>query len=1313
MARLLAVTIAQLCAVGRVGSRDAAPMRRALGHTVRWGWFVVAALVILAALVLSIARLLAPLAADYAGVLEDMASRDIGRPITIGDIDLRMQGLQLQLRLRDINLYSENGKEVLQSLAAAYVVPDWAESLVHGTLRIRELIIQNARIAVIREADGSLSLRGVQFGSDEDWLESLSKLLQSQPNILMELRQSTVEWTDRASGAHTEFSGVDVSGQRDEEIYRLSVTAKLPPGVGTHLSVVAHVHGRLANPHGWSGRVYIKVDDLDLAAPAVRDLGIQRVASAGVVSLEAWGDWGEGRLQRLVGRLAGDGLDLASGPAGQGGIELSRLSTELEWSARDQGGLLRLAIPELRVANNRWPRTHVALSYSAQASGERVHRFAVDYLDLQDIWPQLRALSADWDSGWLSRLRSLSPSGQLRDVRIVTRSTEQGLSGYQASAGFDRLGVAAGGEFPGLSGLSGAMEADERGGQLTLGSRSVLFDAPGLFSRGLWIDQLSGTLLWGFDEAGLTLSSEYFSASTEDIVVNGQVRAVLGPARPYVDLHLFYRDGDGSHLGRYLPDRYMPPELTEWLETSIKTAHIRHGELRLRGDPLEFPFADASGLFKASLSIDKGTLKLSPTAPELTDIEARIEFVNQGLTMEVQQAHWLDVRVRPVTVEIHDLRRARLDVTGQALGDLGQMISIENHLGLPGTEPGISRYVRFEGPARLGLVLAIPLSGELHEPVRVDGSLSLDGAALAVRKADVRIERLKGRIHFDADTFTAEELEGIWRGTPVTLEGRTARDGSQLVSLQGRFPLSMFAPPGEDPLWRRLRGGALWRVQVTVPGSMKGQSRIGINAWSDLSGVAVDLPAPFGKSAAESRAFRFQGHWNDGLQGVLRIEYGSASVVALVTRRYGRSLVPRAELCLNQGKAILPKRGWRVRGAVNELSVDAWRAVYETASSVTGRKATWGDPGSLQDLDLWFSRLEVGGMALEDLSVKAKRGTSYWRVQLESPAIAGKVTVPLRLRSGVPLSGAFSRIKIETSKDGVATGAGIDPRSLPALSLSSTSLEYNQKRFRDVKLEATRQPDGVRIHLVQLAGDDFSAHAIGTWRVVPGGAQLTQLQGEMRTDDLGKTLKVYRLGDNVKDGRGTLKLDLSWPGAPYGFGFRGLRGRADLLIKKGRLSDVDSGAGRLIGLLNVGAVARRLSLDFSDVFKKGLYFDEVKGRFHLDGAQITTTNLEIKGPAAHIYVKGMTDVEKEQYDQLVTVVPEVGGGVAVAGTLVGGPLVGVTLLVADKILGRFGHGMGRLATFKYHVTGSWQDPVVAPLQIRKPATAIELEGEFE
>jgi uncharacterized protein YhdP len=169
----------------------------------------------------------------------------------------------------------------------------------------------------------------------------------------------------------------------------------------------------------------------------------------------------------------------------------------------------------------------------------------------------------------------------------------------------------------------------------------------------------------------------------------------------------------------------------------------------------------------------------------------------------------------------------------------------------------------------------------------------------------------------------------------------------------------------------------------------------------------------------------------------------------------------------------------------------------------------------------------------------------------------------------------------------------------------------------------------------------------------------------------------------------------AWPGPPWAFSPPLVEGKLDVVIKKGQLVDLEPGAaGRVLGLLSLNNLPRRLMLDFRDLFGGGFSFDTIKGSFVVEGGNAYTSDLTVKGPAAKIEISGRVGLADQDYDQLVTVTPRVKTPFSLAGTLVGGPVVGAAIMVAETLLEGRIEALNKIVRTQYTLTGPWSDPEI-------------------
>lgn len=173
-------------------------------------------------------------------------------------------------------------------------------------------------------------------------------------------------------------------------------------------------------------------------------------------------------------------------------------------------------------------------------------------------------------------------------------------------------------------------------------------------------------------------------------------------------------------------------------------------------------------------------------------------------------------------------------------------------------------------------------------------------------------------------------------------------------------------------------------------------------------------------------------------------------------------------------------------------------------------------------------------------------------------------------------------------------------------------------------------------------------------------------------------------------------MEISWPGPLYAPRLALLDGTLELDLEDGRLADVEPGAGRLLGLVSLDVLPRRLRLDFRDVFEEGLSFDRLQATATLQDGNLHVPDLEMRGPSARVRLSGRTGLIARDYDHHIVVVPSLRAALPIVGALVGGPVTGVVVLFAERVLG-IGDQIEEAARVEYRVTGPWDEPEVRTL----------------
>ena len=207
----------------------------------------------------------------------------------------------------------------------------------------------------------------------------------------------------------------------------------------------------------------------------------------------------------------------------------------------------------------------------------------------------------------------------------------------------------------------------------------------------------------------------------------------------------------------------------------------------------------------------------------------------------------------------------------------------------------------------------------------------------------------------------------------------------------------------------------------------------------------------------------------------------------------------------------------------------------------------------------------------------------------------------------------------------------------------------------------------------------------------------------MESEDLGKTMKDLEYVNTIADGKGTLTARLDWPASLLDPDLYHIDGVVSFNLSNGRILDIEpGGAARLFGLFSLQTLPRRLMLDFSDLFSKGLKFDEIKGDFNIENGDAYTSNLALVGPNANVLLKGRIGLGVQDYDQKVRITPHITDTTILLSIITSQPL----LFFFQQLLKQ---DLDAATSFEYTLSGKWDNYELKPIVKEIPPTVQQEE----
>jgi uncharacterized protein YhdP len=204
----------------------------------------------------------------------------------------------------------------------------------------------------------------------------------------------------------------------------------------------------------------------------------------------------------------------------------------------------------------------------------------------------------------------------------------------------------------------------------------------------------------------------------------------------------------------------------------------------------------------------------------------------------------------------------------------------------------------------------------------------------------------------------------------------------------------------------------------------------------------------------------------------------------------------------------------------------------------------------------------------------------------------------------------------------------------------------------------------------------------------------THFSGTLSALDVSSVLRAWDKPDVLESKTARLNADVSWVGDPQDFALKNITGTMEVGFEQGRFKNNPSpgsdGFLRLMAILNFDSLARRLRLDFSDLYKSGLAYDEIKGVVNfVPGTMTFTQPLSVKTPSSHLQMAGKLDLEQEKIDtRLVATLPVVGNYTFFTALVTGLPAA-AGIYVVSKL---FKKQVDRATSLSYSIRGTWSEP---------------------
>lgn len=971
-------------------------------------------------------------------------------------------------------------------------------------------------------------------------------------------------------------------------------------------------------------------------------------------------------------------------------------------------------------------------------------RLRLKTLDIQRISDFIQLVGLADKARWLLNAQLF---GRLHDVDFsfsgpLLQFTDWSLNASASDIGFKSLGQA-----PAIDNLTGKLSASNTRGQFLFSAENATFKWARWYGTSFPIDRAKGNFNWYIEPNGdvfIALNDGEFKDKNTQIK-NVDVSVKLDRATQTIDnigqlfkvksvADLRYQDGvivqdiarglakstpssinplvvDASAdydikeikaLSDYLPTHRLTKLFKTWWTNAFISGSASQGTISYKGELSTNAIKIGKAELKSRAKFDDVTLDYGYLQgwPRINNSRGIVTLSNDLFQVFPEQA-WLGPdKIKTADVKLTSLFSLdrQVEVEGEVTTQLatfldflfkGPLVKRENW---PDTLPVEAA----GGSITTQLKLMLPLRNVNN--VRVSGTAQVNDAGLRL-PGGVPVDRIQADVTYTERSVESANIRAQYLGHPAkatltTLE--EAQPPKLMLSAQGEAQISAFEPWIGEHISSLFSGQGQYQSELLIDGP-----RLEVKTNMDLVGVAINTPAPLGKTAEQQRDFNLSMVLGSGsVKPSLSINYGDSFSAQFAadqpSRNAGLNLFDRSLIRVGQSpgkqEEVLDE-GINLAIVDDNINLDEWLSVITDLAKFKPNKPS--DNTAFLDAmrsvtvsaqnPFLFNR-DFGPFEFKALSVDGRN----WIGSADGEHIEG--TFHAQPRNSVSAyQFNLRRLNVIEGEENARVLAEIDhaakPTAYPAIDLVIDDFRLDSKPFGKLVLSGQPENDTWKLNELKLEHNGVKTTVNGQWVNSPGTGTISSFDFETQIKEAGVALDDMEFDVFVNKGRGSIKGNLNWIGAPHEFDYSRLNGDFDINIRDGELVNINAGSGKLIGLLNFNAIARRLVFDFSDVFASGLEFDTMIYSGVLADGQAIMNEAFILSPAVFVRMEGKVDLKKELVDMDIHVSPELGGNIALL-SAIANPAAGAVVYLTQRIF----KDQLRNARFRsYRALGTWED----------------------
>lgn len=897
-------------------------------------------------------------------------------------------------------------------------------------------------------------------------------------------------------------------------------------------------------------------------------------------------------------------------------------------------------------------------------------------------------------------LKSMAPKGEAKNAQLTIQQSEEFEFHYRSNLsvesvlGYDNI--------PSADNIEAIIDVSHQEGELAFVSDNSTIHFPLLFDSSWLADTASGVIAWRDVQDAFVVQGRDLFFHRHGADMHGTFYVEIPEDQEgALQLDLHFSNGDLIDKGDYIPKDTLPLEAEEWIDQSVLSGKVMAADLSIY-----VPFSEnAEPRVLLEADVEDAAVNFADDWPTATDVTGSLLYDAEGVSAYINQATIQEVDVEDIEISLpftSDGEMDKVNIEGEIAEELSHTLALLRSTSLAEDvlEPFESWQARgdFEGSFNI----SIPLTDELEPPEPdLDLQLTFKNNFLRIDDLDLPIHVYSGDISYNTATGIDKNshVEAAAFGGDANIKLSSLFTDEQelhvIAQIEGKAGAYEVAKWLEfpDALTDALSGEAEYLGNINVNRRHVGEVEMSLE--STLFGVESALPKPLFKAADTIEPIKVNViSYEDMVSADIDYQAHHARLAFAEEGFYGGHVFVNRQ---SNYQEALPE-GLSVEGELLLYDHSDWEAFFERLSEQQADdlpKFTFLLPDWVSKVSLIADTVAIDeDNQLNNVKIAYDQTLAEQGYQFSSDEVSFKVTED----SHGPVV-HFDYLSWSTGEDDEEDSEELPFKAaqIPNMTLLIDELYLDTKPYGDWSMVITSEGDRLRVDPIssKLQGGTIAGRLF--WQDDADNANV-QLVLNIEGQDLRQFSQKFTKNEFMSSEEFDVSILLNWLGHPFDLDEKSLSGRINILAENGRIEAVENMPTFLktLGIFNLNALSRRLTLDFSDVSLPGLTYDSISANLAIhDGILDTVEPMELISPTANFVLEGKADLVSETLDEKVTASFPLGGTLPVASLLLGAtPQIAGLLYITDKMLGGV---LSKVTSVQYSITGPFAEPIIEPI----------------